>query len=233
MTDYASPPLIGTLTSNVRSNFTPEHIKALIRPAGFTWGSSTEDLEDIVDALAREQRRAGETPQTSYRWDRILLADCLWDPLSHADLLASITKLLEKPDGRVLVVSGLHTGREKLVNFIRRARRSGLALVDVGAGFPSLDAEQQVVAQAEQASMTLDDALYYAPQFVYELELASDDDDEQDPTAACIDTGSQPRLTGRRRTFVIEEREEERKELGGVHVRNRWITVWGLGWAGN
>lgn len=75
------------------------------------------------------------------------------------------------------------------------------------------------------------DALYDAPRFVYELELADDNDDEGPDDADVIDTGSQPRLTGRRRAFVLDERKEEQKELGGVHRRNRWITIWGLAWA--
>lgn len=40
------------------------------------------------------------------------------------------------------------------------------------------------------------------------------------------------RLTRKRRTFVIDERPEERKEVNGIEKRNNWITFLALGWKG-
>lgn len=262
MTDYDSPSLISTLASNLRANFDAQEVKSNIRAVGFTWGSSTEDLKDVVDAMLREQRKTGRVPQlgqvnSAADFDRILLADCLWDPLSHADLMKSLTRLLARDcDSNrhrpwILIVSGLHTGRDKLTSFIHRAARDNLVLLDVGAStdgdnepiFPDLDEAEEQVAQIQQAQTSSDDPLYNAPRFVYELELAEDEDKNADMRAPLvvgvgqspgsspvIDTSRSARLTGKRRTFVLQEREEERKEAGGVHRRNRWITVWALGW---
>lgn len=224
-----------------------------IRPAGYTWGSHIEDIDDVVASMLREQQRAGEAgvpgqfSQPS-GFDRVLLADCLWDPLSHADLVKSLGQLvLRDPTGhsRVLVVSGLHTGRDKLTSFMRRAARIGLVLADIDAeaGFPSMPEDEAKVVKSEQGAMSVDDPLYHAPQYVYELELAEDHEEnvdveetvsksssDYDGQIQVIDTGHMPRLSGRRRAFVLEERPEERKELGGVHRRNRWITIWALKW---
>ncbi|CAO1614450.1 unnamed protein product [Parajaminaea phylloscopi] len=265
VTDYDSPPLISTLSANLRRNFSAEEIKSKVRASGYSWGSDTGDIEDIVEAMLREKRRTDTNPRghggSDRDFDRLLLADCLWDALSHADLLKSLTKLLKRtsiaetrPPPCILIVSGLHTGRDKLTGFIRRAARHGLVLIDVDPGptprriFPLLSPAEEEEVRVQRGRMSPDDALYNAAHWIYELELAVDEDpvgDEHPRTSSpadrtvppdgsnkphTIDTGRRARLTGRRRAFVIEERPEERKEVGGVHRRNRWITIWGLAW---
>lgn len=268
VTDYDAPPLIETLRSNVASNFGSAEIKTGIRAMGFSWGTNTEDLEDTLDTLRRERKRAGlslgDVSPASIRggkFDRILLADCVWDSLSHEVLLRSVSQLLVKAvparetdkigkirqTPLVLLVSGFHTGRETLLSFIRRAHRFGLVLQEAPGTsplLPALPADEEGIVKQEQArlgeaSSAAAHPLWNAPRFVCELELAAEDEEEaQEPAtsadagaATVIDAGRAPRLTGRRRAFVLEEREEEKKENGGVLVRNRWMTVFALGWA--
>lgn len=239
LTDYASDPLIATLSRNLKRNFEPSEIKSGIRALGYCWGTQTEDIIDVCDSLARERAKLGLQQRlevTSGRFSRILLADCLWDSLSHQVLVKSLDALLAKDDvpgsmPAIVVVSGFHTGREVLVGFMRRAARAGFVLVDVngkGTLLPGLPPDEEQSAAQEQSKLqSSGDPLCNAPKVVYELELSTDEAPAS--SSKVIDAGSTPRLTGRRRAFVLDERPEERKEAGGVHIRNRWITVWALG----
>lgn len=232
LTDYDSPELVQTLKNNLQANFSSQEIKSAIRSLGFTWGTSIEDVEDTLDSM----RGAGSNPHTDRHFSRILLADCMWDSLSHQVLIKSLSQLLRRDEhARVLVVSGLHTGREKITSFIRRAARVGLVLKDVDEGvglFPPIQQQDEVEGN-ETPRVSESDACYAAQDYVYEVELSDGGADaaESEAESHVIDTGCSPRLTGRRRRFVLDERPEERKEVGGVHIRNRWITVWALGWA--
>lgn len=232
--------MVKQLRANVARNFELEEVKRKIRSTGYTWGgSNVDDIDDLLESMRRHQEpgQNGPSNNTTSRFDRILIADCLWDTLSHAALLKSFTQLLA-PQGQVLVVSGLHTGREALGSFVRRAGRLGLELFDVVAdalpNFPALSDAEHNVANTEEKRMNTDDPLRPAPRVLYELELMQDSDSVIPDTfprlCGTIDTGSGPRLSGRRRAFVVDERPEERKDAGGVHYRNRWITVWGLRW---
>lgn len=246
LTDYDSPTIISTLKENVRGNFSEAEIKSGgIRAMGYTWGTSSEDVQDTLESMVRASSVTTARPSslpTSSSFGRILIADCMWDALSHAVLIESLTQLLSRsPDARVLVVSGLHTGREKIVSFIRRAARVGLVLQDVDPGgciLPAINTDDDA-AETPSSPLPSSDACSEAHRFIYEVELSDGDEETSnnsgngsvaDAGVAVIDTGASPRLTGRRRPFVIDERPEERKEVGGVHVRNRWITIWALGW---
>jgi nicotinamide N-methyltransferase len=163
-----------------------------------------------------------------------------WDDLSHADLLKSITSLLRKGhQSRVYMVSGLHTGRSKIVSFLRRAYRCGLQLVP----FPTSPSQEwpkpdpAELSIQEKAASDTDDILAQASKYVLEWQILSHESEEApayhpqlDDTPARIWQAKTTRLNGNRRSFVIEEREEEKMKNQGVHARNQWITFSALAW---
>ena len=60
-------------------------------------------------------------------FSRIIAADCLWVSDRHVDLVRSMCSLLDyDTKSRVLVVAGLHTGRNVLSQFFRIAEEMGL-----------------------------------------------------------------------------------------------------------
>lgn len=140
------------------------------------------------------------------------------------------------------MVSGLHTGRDKIVSFVRRAHRAGLHIVALpahvdahGTPWPALDEHHETIRVAQNVSLASDDALGYSADLIMEMEIATHTDEEQHVLCEGeqqqrIWRSQKPRLTGTRRTFVVQERDEERREMDGVHVRNRWITFLALGW---
>ncbi len=130
--DYDEPLLVKELKQNVVRNMAAaeEANRKSIKVVGHIWG---KDTEEVLDCL----------PRGLQKFDSILLADCLWDPLSHADLLKSVVAMLKRDrEARVNVIAGLHTGREKVTSFIRRAYRAGLRLaaVEKPEAWPSLPA---------------------------------------------------------------------------------------------
>lgn len=58
-------------------------------------------------------------------YDLILCSDVLWMTSAHAALLDTLCHLLH-PEGRVLIISGLHTGRRPLSEFLNVAAERGL-----------------------------------------------------------------------------------------------------------
>lgn len=61
-------------------------------------------------------------------YTRILCADVLWDTFSHPALIKTLCSVFSRSDplARIIVISGLHTGREPLAGFLRRAAARGL-----------------------------------------------------------------------------------------------------------
>lgn len=172
----------------------------------------------------------------------MLLLLARWDHLSHASLLESITSLLRKgKKSRVYMVSGLHTGRSKIVSFLRRCHRHGLQLVTFPSSPslewpPNLSLSEIDVQAREQAAFSNDGALRQASELVVEMQVLTDvseeatQDDGQTRNGTRTWQARTARLNDVRRTFVVEEREEEKMENEGVHVRNRWMTFLALGW---
>jgi nicotinamide N-methyltransferase len=142
------------------------------------------------------------------------------------------------------MVSGLHTGRSKIVSFIRRAHRLGLRLVSFptpasGGAWPDLEEEEKQVQAGESATFASEEALAHASELVLEMQVLSDMSEEvsDDQIPADIQVQSSriwqaksKRVNDIRRTFVVEEREEEKVENQGVHIRNRWMTFLALTW---
>ncbi|EST06081.1 Nicotinamide N-methyltransferase-like protein [Kalmanozyma brasiliensis GHG001] len=227
--DYDEPLLIKELRDNVRRNLPEEEQRRRCKVTGHIWGKDTEELLDCL-------------PRGTDRFDSILLADCLWDPLSHADLLKTVVKVLAREKGaRVNVIAGLHTGREKVTSFIRRAYRAGLRLAPVERPdvWPSLS-EEAAAMEDPDVGRAGNEAFAHASDRILELEVCGNTPVQQSTTDAA-DTGGhdtvegtssdedEPRLTGNRRKFLVEGYGEETE--GDVKLRNRWLTVWSLEWA--
>jgi predicted nicotinamide N-methyase len=108
ITDYPALEILANLEKNVKENLPEEsRIGREGRPAacsvqGHEWGELSED-DDFVQA-----HRAS--------FDIILVADCLWMPDQHSNLMKSISWFL-KPSGKAWVVAGFHTGRFKISRF--------------------------------------------------------------------------------------------------------------------
>lgn len=234
-TDYDSPSLVSILTKNVRRNVSADQWQTEIRVIGHTWGKSIEDVEDAFPYSLKADK-----------FDVLLLADCIWDDLSHNWLIKSINHLLARnKDSRVYMVSGLHTGREKIVAFIRRMHKAGLKLTQFPQSseaeqhlWPAIDEDESIKQKHELDRLRNDEAMFDSPNLVMECELAWHEEEENFATALEKESGaeqrewhsSKARLSGKRRTFVEVERPEERKEAGGVHLRNRWITIMAFSW---
>lgn len=221
VTDYDSPPIVSLLQRNVRANI-PKSLDR-VRVAGHTWGVA---MDDVVELLPRAMQ--------SQLFDVVLLADCIWDHLSHAGLLKSISSLLAKrTTSRIYMVAGLHTGRDRITSFLRRAYRAGLELTplqlksDCDWMITARESEEVQIATQEAQLLKDDDALRRAPELVLELGVGGGDERGVDET---VWEAKQPRLDGRRRTFLHRQRAEEAQEVGGVKERNRWITMSALRW---
>lgn len=243
--DYDEPLLVKELNQNVVRNMAAtadQEKRNSIKVVGHIWGKNTEQVLDCL-------------PRGVQMFDSVLLADCLWDPLSHADLLKSVVAVLKRDtEARVNVIAGLHTGREKVTSFIRRAYRAGLRLASVEKPevWPHLPADMEGKEDPD-AGRAANEALAQAKERILELELcgntpiqqSSSSDDPTSTTASAStapvtasksaleenddDDDDEPRLTGNRRLFLIEGYGEATE--GDVKLRNRWLTVWSLEWA--
>lgn len=97
ITDYPAPEVLANIRGNVERNVGK---RADASVQGHEWGV-------LDDGFAMSGKEA---------FGRILVADCLWMPWQHANLLRSIRWFLSV-DGEAWVVAGFHTGREKMRGF--------------------------------------------------------------------------------------------------------------------
>lgn len=120
-TDYPSPTLLKSLKRNVARNVVPKLAPAGYTPSadvtvqGHSWGQ-------LTDELGTRELRA---------FDRVIAADVLWMPWQHDNLRRSMAHFLSSQAGaRCWVVGALHTGRDKIVQFIDQEllEESGLAV---------------------------------------------------------------------------------------------------------
>jgi len=117
LTDYDDSKLISTLRSNVQKCLPSPNERSRANVIPHIWGQDTEDLLDPSPA----------------GYDLILCADILWDTFSLPSLLHTLTPLLSPtPLSRIIVISGLHTGRAPLARFIRLAAARGLVVDKTG-----------------------------------------------------------------------------------------------------
>ena len=100
-------------------------ISTRIEVAGYTWGTDTfYSTTGYGKPVALHQST----------FDRMIIADCLWMPSQHVNLIKTITALLDltqpseetsrSSPAAALVVAGFHTGRRIVSNFFSLATES-------------------------------------------------------------------------------------------------------------
>ncbi|KAK4199922.1 hypothetical protein QBC40DRAFT_281066 [Triangularia verruculosa] len=111
VTDYPAPLIIETLEENVRRGVDEKNaVKGRYRleeavVGGHVWGQLDTPLAE----------------GNKHKADRVIVADCLWMPWEHANLRKSIGWFMKEGEGaRAWVVSGFHTGRNKMRGFFER-----------------------------------------------------------------------------------------------------------------
>jgi predicted nicotinamide N-methyase len=105
VSDYPAKEVLANIRTNVENNVVSRKAKGEggigeVRVEGHEWGV----LDDAFSVANKES------------FSRILVADCLWMPWQHGNLLKSIRWFLS-PEGKAWVVAGFHTGREKMRGF--------------------------------------------------------------------------------------------------------------------
>ncbi|KAH7418183.1 putative methyltransferase-domain-containing protein [Cadophora sp. MPI-SDFR-AT-0126] len=109
ISDYPALEVLKNISANVERNIKPRKAKsptaiADVEIQGHEWG-------ELDDAFSVENKGT---------FDKILVADCLWMPWQHKNLLKSISWFLKDGEGRAWVVAGFHTGREKMRGFYEK-----------------------------------------------------------------------------------------------------------------
>jgi nicotinamide N-methyltransferase len=103
ISDYPAPEVLANIKDNVERNIFSRKDKTgvgEVRIEGHEWGV-------LDDSFSKENKES---------FGRILVADCLWMPWQHLNLLKSIRWFM-KADGKAWVVAGFHTGRAKMSGF--------------------------------------------------------------------------------------------------------------------
>ncbi|EKD11909.1 nicotinamide N-methyltransferase [Drepanopeziza brunnea f. sp. 'multigermtubi' MB_m1] len=105
ISDYPADEVLKNIQANVDRNVAPRRTKsaggvAKVEVQGHEWGV-------LEDKFSMENKGG---------FGVVLVADCLWMPWQHSNLLKSIAWFL-KANGRAWVVAGFHTGREKMRGF--------------------------------------------------------------------------------------------------------------------
>ena len=109
ITDHPSSPALlnGAIQASIAKNLNAETRKK-VEVWGYVWGTETMYA---VDAYGKVAGKLGIH-------ERIVLADCLWMPSQHANLVRTIGWALgEGNDCCAIVVAGFHTGREVVRDF--------------------------------------------------------------------------------------------------------------------
>ncbi|EXJ80341.1 hypothetical protein A1O1_08485 [Capronia coronata CBS 617.96] len=151
ITDHPSSPALtsGAIEQNVRDNVLKRRRKRTtsitnVDVFGYTWGTSKMYLTSHYGKPA---------PSQPDSFDRIIIADCLWMPMQHVNLVKTILRYLEssptapapssspssqqhQPDDQacVFVVAGFHTGRGIVRHFFKvqgRLRAAEIFEIDV------------------------------------------------------------------------------------------------------
>lgn len=112
ISDYPAPEVLSNIKVNVDKNI-PEAIRPRCTVEGHEWGVLTDDF-----SMAKKGH-----------FTRLLVADCLWMPWQHRNLLTSIRHFLSDEDGSsAWVIAGFHTGRAKMAPFYALADEEGLKI---------------------------------------------------------------------------------------------------------
>ncbi|KAJ2973340.1 hypothetical protein NQ176_g6666 [Zarea fungicola] len=111
ITDYPASSTMAVLRDNVSCN-----VNAKTAPQGYT-PTSALDVQghawgSLDDAFSIAEKHA---------FDRVICADVLWMPWQHDNLRRSIAHFLSHAAGaRCWIIAGLHTGRDKITQFLNR-----------------------------------------------------------------------------------------------------------------
>jgi nicotinamide N-methyltransferase len=115
VSDYPAEEVLANIRTNVDANIKPRRQKVAgigeITVEGHEWGV----LDDTFSVENKES------------FDKILIADCLWMPWQHENLLKSIRWFLVE-GGKAWVIAGFHTGREKMRGFFEDEKLRGCGL---------------------------------------------------------------------------------------------------------
>jgi hypothetical protein len=123
ITDHPSSPALisGAIQANIARNLNAERRKK-VEVRGYVWGTETMYA---ADAYGKAAGKLGT-------YERIVLADCLWMPSQHANLVRTVGRALgEGDDCCAIVVAGFHTGRGIVGDFFDVAT-GGRASGDMG-----------------------------------------------------------------------------------------------------
>ncbi|RFU33231.1 hypothetical protein B7463_g3117, partial [Scytalidium lignicola] len=133
LSDYPAPEILANLRANVSRNIDRRRKKQLSQPEA---GSEDTQASPIAETAVHGHEWGVLTDDFSVQnkesFERLIVADCLWMPWQHDNLLASIRWFM-KENGRAWVVAGFHTGREKMAGFFReeRLKQAGLEIEKV------------------------------------------------------------------------------------------------------
>ncbi len=116
VTDYPAEEVLQNIRANVVRNIDARREKVRmgdVRVEGHEWG-------EVEDEFSRANKES---------FGRVLVADCLWMPLQHKNILRSIRWFLTS-QGRAWVVAGFHTGRQKMSGFYEESvlKEAGLEI---------------------------------------------------------------------------------------------------------
>lgn len=132
ITDHPSSPAIvnDTIAHNVKANLyrldgdtSEPRTKTRIAIHGLTWGDDHFTSSTSYGKLAESQPR-------KHSFDKIIIADCLWMPSQHVNLVKAINSYLGTEDRGsekvpcALVIAGFHTGRSIVGRFFEIATGS-------------------------------------------------------------------------------------------------------------
>ncbi|KIX10465.1 uncharacterized protein Z518_01548 [Rhinocladiella mackenziei CBS 650.93] len=128
ITDHPSSPALTTnaIEQNVRDNVLERprpdtKSKPVVNVFGYTWGTNMMYLPEQYGKPA---------PRQPGSFDRIILADCLWMPSQHVNLVKTTLRYLDSSQSNAscayacacaLVVAGFHTGRGIVRHFFEVA----------------------------------------------------------------------------------------------------------------
>ena len=106
----------GAIASNVQLNLSPSRTSTKIDVCSYVWGESNTYC---IDNYGQKGMVLGE-------YDKVILADCLWRPSQHRNLVGTIARTLGRGQGCcAIAVAGFHTGRGVTTAFLDIAEGRG------------------------------------------------------------------------------------------------------------
>ena len=108
ITDHPSSPAFYSIFQNIKSNISSSRSRTVIEIRSYLWGNTSGLIEKNHWLVAAKGA-----------YDKVILADCLWMPSQHENLVISILHFLGVNKGScAIVVAGFHTGRQVVADFL-------------------------------------------------------------------------------------------------------------------